>query len=469
MASPENAAVTADEQLVVAPPTPARFSNRRAYAQTFAASLAVRILGVVSGILAARLLGPEGRGELAVIIFLPMLLAALVELELPRSLACEVSRVDEVSKEVMATGFWLAAALGFIQAVALAALLPWYLSVDKLHLLGASRWFMVYVVATCITATLMGSDQGRGRFGRFSFLLALPGGLYLLGILAAWATRRITPAAIAFGLLAATLVTAAVRIGMEGRAVLIKRPEWSIAQRLVKRGFGFYFPAVAGFLLARADMFIVVRLAPMDAVGLYAIAQAIALGQIGAVSPFVHVSFAAVAGETREEAAFRALAHHFRLAQLAALAAGLATAGFTPWIIRLLFGSEFLGAATATYLLIGGTALWGMSQVLEQGLRAAGRPQVGIVSNLLGLAIMFGIGVPACVRFGIKGVAAALLIAQLLNLGVLITFCIVRLKMLPREFWAMGGNNLKELKSTAMGLIGHVNDKAARFVWGTRP
>jgi hypothetical protein len=117
MASPDKASIFAEDQSTVAESTatPVRFSNRRAYAQTFAATAAIRCLGVVSGVLAARLLGPTGRGELAVIIFLPMLLVPLGELELPRSLTYEVSRVYEVPRAVIATSFWLAIGLGILQ------------------------------------------------------------------------------------------------------------------------------------------------------------------------------------------------------------------------------------------------------------------------------------------------------------------------------------------------------------------
>jgi enterobacterial common antigen flippase len=138
-----------EENTVAAPPgvhpgpepmaAPQRFSARRAYAHTFAASAAIRCFGVVSGVLAARLLGPTGRGELAVIIFLPMLLVQLGELELPRSLAFETSRVDEIPRPLIATSFWLAVFLGSVQALVLGLVLPIYLPADKLHLLGATR------------------------------------------------------------------------------------------------------------------------------------------------------------------------------------------------------------------------------------------------------------------------------------------------------------------------------------------
>lgn len=453
MASPNNAAVLAEEQPAIAKPAPARFSNRRAYAQTFAATAAIRCMGVVSGVLAARLLGPEGRGELAVIIFLPMLLVPLGELELPRSVAYEVSRVEEIPRSVIATSFWLAVGLGVLQALLLAVLLPLYLPADKWHLLGASRWFMLYLPAAYIMAALIGSDQGRGRFGRFSAMLSLPGAVYVAAILAAWASGHVTPPVFAAGVLAGMLVAAAVRAQMDWDAISHATPDWTTAKRLLKRGWSFYIPAVASFALARADMFILVRVAPTAAIGLYAVAQAIAFGQIGVVNPFVQVGFSAVAGETEPSKALQTLARHFRLAQLATIGVGLLAAAATPWLIRLMFGVQFAGAIPATYLLIGATVLWGMEQVLEQGLRAADHPRPGIVSNLLGLALLASVGIPACLHYGIAGLAGAAMAAQLLNLVVLISFCVVRLKMPGKDFWAFDVSAVQEFGSLVRPLI----------------
>lgn len=432
---PPAADVLIAEEPLAGRPAPLRFSNRRAYTQTFSATVATRCLGIVSGVLAARLLGPAGRGELAVVVFLPMLLVPIGELELPRSVAYEVSKTDETSGAVLATSFWLAIGLGVIQALLLVLFLPLYLPADKLSLLSASRWFMIYLPATYITATLMGSDQGRGRFGRFSFLLALPGALYALAIVVAWDLGRASPWSFALGLLLATLATAIVRIAMDRHALLV-RPDGAVARRLLKRGITYYLPALAGFILYRADMFILVRIASSGAIGLYAVAQAISTGQIGAVIPFVHVSFTAVAREDNRAAALVVLAHHFRLAQLAMVVAAIAAVAVTPWGIRLLFGSNFTGATTATYFLIGGSVCWGLGQVLEQGLRAAGHPRPGILSNLAGLAVLLVVGILACIRHGINGLAATVLVAQLLNLSFLTGFCVLRLHISLRSLWA---------------------------------
>src|SRR5208283_1343115 len=127
MPTPSNATMLAEEQPVAVQPAPARFSNRRAYAQTFAATAAIRCMGTVSGVLAARLLGPTGRGELAVIVFMPMMLISWGEFEFSRSVVVESSKSGEASPVLVTTAFWVAALLGSVEMVLLAILLRFFL------------------------------------------------------------------------------------------------------------------------------------------------------------------------------------------------------------------------------------------------------------------------------------------------------------------------------------------------------
>jgi O-antigen/teichoic acid export membrane protein len=430
-----------------------RFSARRAYAQTFTASLAIRALGVVSGVLAARLLGPTGRGELVVILSLPLLLVQIGELELPRSLAYETSRVGKVPRQLTATSFWVALCLGCLQALVLALALPFYLPADKLYLLGPSRWFVLYLPAMLVADTLMGSDQGKGRFGRFSFFLALPTALYVTAVLVSWTSRVASPRIFAVGYLVATLITFAARIWVDWDAISGAMPEREIAWRLLRRGVSYYLPAVAGLALARGDLLLLVRLVPSDAVGLYAVAQAISVGQFGVVNPFIHVGFSAVAGESDPRQALKTLAQHFRVAQLATAVVGLLAVAAAPWVIRLMFGARFSGAVVSAWLLIGAAAFSGMEQVIEYGLRAAGHTRPGIVSNLVGLAVLAGAGIPACIHYGIAGLAASVLAAQSLNLVILIGFCVWQLNMPLRMFNAFHRDSVAQFAGVAASLL----------------
>ena len=126
----------------------------------------------------------------------------------------------------------------------------------------------------------------------------------------------------------------------------------------------------------------------------------------------------------------------------------LLTAALTPWAIPLVFGPQFGEASAATYLLILASVFWGLGQVLEQGLRAAGYPRPGIVSNGLGLAVLFGLGIPACLRWGIAGMAASLALAECANLAALVTFCAVKLKLPFRFLWAFEPTTVREVTTS---------------------
>lgn len=51
-------------------------------------------------------------------------------------------------------------------------------------------------------------------------------------------------------------------------------------------------------------------------------------------------------------------------------------------------------------LLIGTTVIWGMAQVLDQGLRAGCHRPAGVFSNLLGATPLFAVGIPAVLVSG---------------------------------------------------------------------
>lgn len=429
-------------------PARARFSNRRAYAQTFAATAAIRFLGALSGVLAARMLLPVGRGELAVIVFMPIMLLSLGEFELSRSVIVESGKQAELSPRLVSTAFWVAAILGVVEMAVLALGLQFFLPADKLYLLGPARWFALYLPASYITAALIGIDQGRGRFGCFSFFQVLPGLAYVALIVSVpWRSHRATPQAFALMMLAGMLLTTFVRAATDGRSILGTRPDWSLASALLRRGFSFYLPALAGLALLRADMFLLVRMAPAASIGMYAVAQAIAMGQVGAINPFIQVGFAAVAQQTDEESALAILAHHFRLAQLAAVVMALAAAAITPWGIRVFFGQQFLPATIAAYYLIAAAALWGVGETLEQGLRAANHPRLGMIASFIGLTILLVASVPAYHAIGINGIAAAVCFSQAVSLIALIVLCVVRLRMRASSLWAFNAATFSELES----------------------
>jgi O-antigen/teichoic acid export membrane protein len=420
--------------------SPLHFSVKKAYVYTFASTLAVRATGVISGLLAARILGPTGRGELAVIMSVAILVTTVGELEIPRSLAFAYSKdVGHSSPVTIATGFWLALLLGAVQLCIALPLLRHFLPADKLYLLAPSAWFLLYLPAFYLMTFLSGIDQGRGLFARFSAIQALPGVIYLACILVFWIRNTASAVAFAIAVLSGMFGAALVRVFVERNSIFRCMPDWNTARRLLGRGATFYLPAVAWLALSRADTFLLVRLVPTAAVGIYIVAQAVAFGQNGAMSPFIAVGFTAIASQQHSESALATLTKHFRIAVLVAASVGIATAAVAPWLIRIAFGARYESAATVTWFLIIATAFSSLSLVLDQGLRASGYSRVGIVSNVAGLLLLFGIGRVACLRFGILGLSCSLAAAQLTSIAILLGFCTIFLGIDIRQFFTFSG------------------------------
>jgi len=127
-----------------------------------------------------------------------------------------------------------------------------------MHLLFASRCLLAYLPAAFVTSALTGIDQGRGRFGRFSLFLVLPGILYVVAILLAWGTGHVSPGVFASGIFASI-----VRDGSSTHGLRLGRPEaiqadWAISWKLLKRGFNYYLPRSRAHCSGRCDIFLIV-------------------------------------------------------------------------------------------------------------------------------------------------------------------------------------------------------------------
>ena len=408
---------------------PAPLSTPRAYAHCTLASLAVKVFGAATGILAARLLGPEGRGELDVILFFPVMVAAMGGLSLPQAIAFEVSRAPEREAEFIASGVCAALILGFLEAALLIPLVWVFLPADKLQLAPVAAAFMVYVPVVYAGCCLLGADQGAGRFRVYSLFQPLSGGVYLAGVLLLAAMGKATPVGCAVAMLAGAFSVPLLR-GRRLRLALSRaKVGWPAARTLLRRGLALHLPALAGLALMRSDMLVLVRTVPATAIGLYAAGLAVAVGHIGTANPFVQIGFRAVAAERDRARALSTLSRHFRMAQVVVLAGGVLTALLAPWLIHLAFGARFAGAVPVAYWLIAATTLWGLAQILDQMLRAVERTMPGMVSNTVGLALVFAIGIPASLRFGIVGMGAAVFVAQGANLCLLLRYCLSALQI----------------------------------------
>lgn len=418
------------------------------YGTTVLATGMIQAFGVITGILTARLLGPAGKGDLTTVFWLPGLMTEAGIVALPQAIAFAVSRNPERNASFTAAGFWIALNLGLLEMVMLYPLVPWILGSDKQHLVTISRWFLLYLPVVFASLTLLGIDQGRQAFRRYNFLRLLPSVLYVVGMLSLWRVGRVGVTEFVLANLFAHIVTLVIRSGASGKSLF--PPSFTSCLRdsalVIKRGLIFHLPSLAGILLMRADIFLLIRMVSPENIGYYTVAMSIALVQLGITSSLIQVNFPKVAALNLQRAADTML-RQFRVAQMPIIGMALFVELVSPWIVRYIFGKAFLPAVMPAFVLIIALAIWGLSQLLDNGFRAMGHVMPGVISSCAGLIVLLITGLFLTRQIGIIGMAVGVLCGQLIVFSSLLLACRRLLLASWAELWGLNKNSISVIFS----------------------
>jgi len=382
------------------------------YTLTLTATGLIHGIGILTGIITARLLGPAGKGDLATVLWLPSLMTMAGILGLPQAVAFEVSRNSHRDDILSATGFWLGLLIGIVEVALLYPLIPYILGPTKQHLIVPTRWFLFYIPLAFVGLTLLGVDQGRQHFVRYNILRLLPAIFYVIGLLFLWLVSKFNVFTVVLCNLLAQLIATVIRVRVAGQNLISFSPVSliNIGKHLIKLALKFHLPTITGIILMRTDMLLLIRLVPSEKIGYYSVAMAIAMVQTGVATSLVQVNFPKVAGT--HDRSVNLMLHQFRIAQPIILLTAATIALLSPWVIRYLFGPAFLPASLPAFILIGALAIWGINQILDNGLRALGYGMPGTMANGIGLSVLIILGYILTSQYSILGMAVSVLLAQ---------------------------------------------------------
>jgi O-antigen/teichoic acid export membrane protein len=378
---------------------------RRNLLTTGAAGVAVYALGLVTGPILARSLGPAGRGELAAVLVPADLLYLGLAFGLPPAAAYLHREFGRGTLFATSTLFGLA--VGVPLVVCLWPVLPHYYGN---HQPATLFWAYVFLSAAPLSVgavTALNLIWADGADLRWNLCRVTPIVVTALLVVALSVTARLTVwtglAASFTGSFATTvlLITVAVRWRSLRVSLRTLRSQLSYGARVA-------VGTVADTVTARLDQALLVAMVPAAELGLYAVAVSAAgvsspLSSSLGLALFPELRRGGDSDAARRRRAARALAAV--LASSMAVAAVLAV--FGPWLLARLFGPGFAPAATPLRLLLLGQIANDATQPLTARLLAANRP--GTASQASAIAAVLTVaGVPLLVpTFGINGAAAA--------------------------------------------------------------
>ncbi|WDQ15652.1 oligosaccharide flippase family protein [Rhodopirellula sp. P2] len=367
--------------------------------------------GIVTSIILARWLGPDLRGELALVLLLPSTLLALLTSGFNAPIVHFVATGEWPNQRITANVTGIGTLLAALSIAVGCAAIHWrhllFPGISTPLLIASLGLIPIQVAQGSLNAILIGKQAFRRSMltnlivSPLQLVINLTAVVYLdLGILGAFASTLLCG-------LVGTSISATHVYREVGVGNFWTWPELSIAplRSAITYGMKAHVANLAGFLNYRVDMFLVNLLLGTAQAGFYVVAVGLAEKLWILVSSLAGVVFPTVSAEAQSDplasAQFtsRIAATMLCLLSLAAIVMSLTAIPF----INLMYGAEFAKAGWVMISLLPGITLLGHAKLLSNHIAGIGHPEVNAIGASLGVVINIASNFALIPRYGLIG------------------------------------------------------------------
>jgi O-antigen ligase/O-antigen/teichoic acid export membrane protein len=354
----------------------------RTVTATAAARAGVSVLSFSAGVLAARTLGPHGRGLLAVLMAVPGVIGIL------GLLGHDTANLRFTGLSHSAFRQAVRRSVAFSVVVGTAAAAAWWLSgwlwpAARLGLSPGMAWLGAAMCPATLLLTLLGTAEiGRGRTSVYNCAMTGTMAVYLAGVCALRLSGHLTViscftayAASQLCGIAALLALGAKRLHPDGQTVALRRYS-GYALRA-------YLPNIIQYGMLRMDVPIIQVLAGTAAVAMYAVALPFAEAllllpvTVGLVM-FPRVTSGSVGKHATVRIGLTVLAATTMLAAAVALA--------VPVAVPALYGSAFHGSVAVIWAMLPGLTIFSVARTVQTYLTGTDDLKPVIIAAAAGAA-----------------------------------------------------------------------------------
>jgi O-antigen/teichoic acid export membrane protein len=366
-------------------------------------------LGLLTGIVVARALGPSGKGQLDLFLVITSFLTQFALLGADAGLLRRLTSKRASLAEVHGTGLVIAWGLGLPALLVGALGLPvWRDLVPGLPdwaILLAFAMTPVLVYRVIFSSLVIGINRAPAGF----LLDAIMGALTLITIVALWRLNRLTPhnviVTVAAGLVVDSVLAVSILLRHERRL----SPRLAVARAALNSGFLIYVGGLANIAHFRIDQLLVNGALGVSQLGIYTVSVRWAEMLFFLDTAISSAALYRVASE--EPAQSWALTKRLAFVQLRITAgAGILLAAVSPLLFHLLYGERFAAAAVPLVLLLPGVAAWASVKLISNMLTYnLGRAGLVALASIAGLVVNAGLNVIGLyvLGTGLPGVAVA--------------------------------------------------------------
>ncbi len=368
-------------------------------------------VGLLSSVVTARWLGPEGRGILITLSVLTGLALQFGNLGLHSSSVYFVAREPEKSGAVLGNLLWLSLGLGAgaaLLAIGASWMKPaWFAAIPfPLILISAAALPFQFMVLFYQNA-LLGMHEVKA-FNAFELgnktLTFLALAVYLVAF-----SGGAAGAVVLFAVAVAVLGVASV-VYCSRRAPFRPAFDSALCARMFRYGARAYVACFLSFLVIRSDLLLVNYYLGTAAAGVYSIAAQIAdtLLLVPVTIGMILLPRVAAAAPGSQEATTARVTRHAALLMTLLCAAAFV---LVEPVVAILYGPRFGEAVAATRWLLPGVWALGIHGILMNHFAGKGLPPIVVWTPLVGVLVNLALNVRFVPSFGIVGASIASTVA----------------------------------------------------------
>lgn len=368
------------------------------------------IIGMATGIILARALGPAGKGSYTLITTFPAIIFCFVHFGIaeanvyflrkqPRQIDPAIVRGNTLLFTLIISGF----------AILVLLILKSYLLRSILAGISDGYFYIIVLLIPAFLFETFGSSL-LVAYERFKLLSSIDFLLRLMDtalVLLVIYVFRLGLTGVLVSFLFYFIVKCAILFlyGFRGETVRW-RPDFKSMYSSIRFGLKSHAQSLTGILHYKVDIYILAVFVGVTEIGYYSIAVALVSLIFFIPDAVGHVMYPRVAALKDDEAnAFTA--QTCRNTLFITVAPAIAILLFGRFLIGFLYGQEYLPACRALYLLMPGTAMMCVYKILTRNFTSRNRQQLTVYAGLLGLATNLAFNLILIPKMGIAGAALA--------------------------------------------------------------
>jgi len=393
----------------------------KALSTSAAATIIIQIANIVSGVLVARMLGAEGRGELAAVFLWPLIIATVGRLGVNEAITYFAAAEKFSLRAMHATGMAFLAVICPVMVIVGVLLYPAIFSGYRHEVLWVALVFLAFIPLNLIAICQQSLFRGAMMLLEFNLLRTLIHIFFAVGVLLVWWRGHATVMDAALAMLAANgFVVLLGAVLLARRGIWFGRIERAAAREMLIYGAKVHYGDMGQFVGERLGQALISLMLAAAQLGLYTVAITIARGSLVIAETAELLAMPRIAAQKSMTAKADILGAFMKGTFVLTIPGSLVLMAISPLILRFLFGAEFVPAhLTVDVLILANIPLAG-KMLLAAGFFACDR---AVLVGKIEMAAVAVLGVALSVllpTMGILGAALAVLVTNTVSFGVLI-------------------------------------------------